>query len=43
MKRTEKEPLHCHICGSLDISANGICKHCLTPINEDKPDRRKDD
>lgn len=28
----EPPPQHCPVCGSIDISAGGICRHCNTNI-----------
>ena len=30
----ESEPTRCPVCGSIDISAGGICRHCNTNIEE---------
>jgi hypothetical protein len=28
---TPPEPRHCPVCGSIDISAGGVCRHCGSP------------
>ena len=28
-----KEPVLCPVCGSLDVSAQGHCTHCGSPVN----------
>jgi tRNA(Ile2) C34 agmatinyltransferase TiaS len=36
-----RQPPRCPICGSIDISAGGVCRHCNTELEECTYEKRR--